>query len=86
MDAYLLHPLQCRGKGKDGVLDGHGPLSIQSDGGGPELGKFLSDVLDLACGNGHGAFLLMVGRGCPALSFAFGGQAARLPTGLRSKP
>ena len=54
--AALFHPLQRRGKGKNGLLHGHGAVSIQCDGGGLELGEFLSDFFKLAGCDGQGVF------------------------------
>ena len=54
--ATLFHPLQCRGKGKNGLLHGHEAVSVQRDGGGLELGELLSDFLQLAGCDAHGVF------------------------------
>lgn len=86
VEAALLHPFQRRGKGENGLLHGHGAVSVQRDGGGLEPGE--SCLISFS----WLAVMLMVfspvidGGMSPDLSFAFGGQAARLPTGLRSKP
>ena len=47
IEAALLHPLQRWGKGKNGLLHGHGAVSVQRDGGGFEFGKLLSDFFQL---------------------------------------
>lgn len=56
VETALLHPLQHRGKGENGLLHGHGAVSVQHDGGGLEPGKLLSDFLHLAGCDGHGVF------------------------------
>ena len=47
VEAALLHPFQRRGKGENGLLHGHGAVSVQRDGGGLEPGELLSDYLQL---------------------------------------
>ena len=56
VEAALLHPFQRRGKGENGLLHGHGAVSVQRDGGGLEPGELLSDFLQLAGGDAHGGF------------------------------
>ena len=56
IEATFLHPLQRRGKGENGLLHGHGAVSVQRDGGGLEPGEFLSDFLQSAGCDAHGVF------------------------------
>lgn len=85
VEAAFFHPLQRRGKGEKDLLHGHGAVSVQRDGGGLEPGELLSDFLPLAGCDAHGTFSCGWRGMFPVLSFAFGGQAARLPTGFRQK-
>ena len=70
------HPLQCRGQGKNGVPDSQRTAFIKTDSSWLEARKLRLDGLDLIRGNAHGYF--------PPMSFAFPGQAGRLPTGFTS--
>ena len=85
IETALLHLFQRRGKGINGLLHGHGAVSVQRDGGGLEPGE--SCLISFS----WLAVMLMVfspvidGGMSPDLSFAFGGQAARLPTPCASK-
>lgn len=56
VEAALLHPLQRRGKGENGLLHGHGAVSVQRDGSGLESGELLSDFLQSAGCDAHGGF------------------------------
>ena len=56
VETALLHPLQRRGECENGLLHGHGAVSVQCDSGGLESGNLLSDFLQSAGCDAHGIF------------------------------
>ena len=56
VETALLHPFQRRGKCENGLLHGHGAVSVQRDAGGLESGELLSYFLQLAGCDAHGVF------------------------------
>lgn len=85
VEAAFLHPLQRRGEGENRLLHGHGVGSVRRDGSGLECGELLSDFLQLSGCDAHDSCSCDWWGFLPDLSFGFGGQAARLPTGFRQK-